>query len=111
MTMISDIFGLFPVGVVQAIVAADNGNYPRIDGPDDPDDAEVKGDAAYLVVVTGTDGTATVSGPGWSNGTVGAAPIALSGYQLDTQTPLISVYGSVVDEITSDSQGKVSVSR
>ena len=99
-TMISDIIGLFPAGVIQAIVAADNGNYPRIDGPDDPDDAEVKGDAAYLVVVTG-DGTATVSGPGWSNGTVGAAPIALSGYQLDTQTPLISVYGSVVDEITS----------
>ena len=98
-TMISDIIGLFPAGVIQAIVAADNGNYPRIDGPDDPDDAEVKGDAAYLVVVTG-DGAATVSGPGWSNGTVGAAPIALSGYQLDTQTPLISVYGSVVDEIT-----------
>ena len=99
-TMISHIFGLFPEGVVQAIVAADNGNYPRIDGPDDPDDAEVKGDAAYLVVVTG-DGTATVSGPGWSNGgSTSAAPIALSGYQLDTQTPLISVYGSVVDEIT-----------
>ena len=100
-TMISDIIGLFPAGVVAAVVTAAGGNnYPRIDGPDDPDDAEVKGDAAYLVVVTG-DGTATVSGPGWSNGgSASAAPIALSGYQLDTQTPVLSVYGSVVDEIT-----------
>ena len=99
--MISDIMALFPEGVVQAIVAAAGDNkYPRIDGPDDPDDAAVKGDAAYLMVVTG-DATATISGAGWSNGgSASAAPIALSGYQLDTQTPLVSVYGSVVDEIT-----------
>ena len=99
--MISDIIGLFPEGVVAAIVtAAGDNKYPRIDGPNDPDDAAVEGDAAYLVVVTG-DGTATVSGAGWSNGgSAGAAPIALSGYQLDTQTPVVSVYGSVVDEIT-----------
>ena len=100
-TMISDIIGLFPEGVIAAVVtAAGDNKYPRVDGPDDPDDAEVEGDAAYLVVATG-DGTATVSGPGWSNGgSASAAPIALSGYQIDTQTPLISVYGSVVDEIT-----------
>ena len=99
-TMISHIIGLFPEGVVAAVItAAGDNKYPRVVGPGDPNDAEVEGDAAYLVVVT-DDGTATVSGPGWSNGTVGAAPIALSGYQIDTQTPLISVYGSVVDEIT-----------
>ena len=99
--MISDIIGLFPEGVVAAIItAAGDNKYPRIDGPNDPDDAAVEGDAAYLAVVTG-DGTATVSGAGWSNGgSAGAAPIALSGYQLDTQTPVVSVYGSVVDEIT-----------
>ena len=99
--MISDIIDLFPEGVVAAIItAAGDNKYPRIDGPDDPDDAAVKGDAAYLTVVTG-DGTATVSGAGWSNGgSASAAPIALSGYQLDTQTPVVSVYGSVVDEIT-----------
>ena len=100
-TMISHIIELFPEGVVAAVItAAGDNKYPRVDGPDDPDDAEVTGDAAYLVVVTG-DGTAMVSGPGWSNGgSASAAPIALSGYQIDTQTPLISVYGSVVDEIT-----------
>ena len=99
--MISDIIGLFPADVVQAIVTASgDGEYPQITGADDTDDAEVKGDAAYLVVAT-ADGTAMVSGAGWSNGGMAsAAPIALSGYQLDTQTPLISVYGSVVDEIT-----------
>ena len=100
-TMISDIIGLFPADVVQAIVTASgDGEYPQISGADDPDDAEVKGDAAYLVIAA-SDGSAMVSGAGWSNGGMAsAAPIALSGYQLDTQTPLISVYGSVVDEIT-----------
>ena len=100
-TMISDIIGLFGEGVVQAIVTASgDGEYPQITGADDTDDAEVTGDAAYLVIAT-SDGSAMVSGPGWSTGgSASAAPIALSGYQLDTQTPLISVYGSVVDEIT-----------
>ena len=100
-TMISHIIGLFGEGVVQAIVTASgDGEYPQITGADDTDDAEVKGDAAYLVVAS-ADGSAMVSGPGWSNGgSASAAPIALSGYQLDTQTPLISVYGSVIDEIT-----------
>ena len=100
-TMISDIIGLFPADVVQAIViASGDGEYPQISGADDPDDAEVKGDAAYLVIAA-SDGSAMVSGAGWSTGGMAsAAPIALSGYQLDTQTPLISVYGSVVDEIT-----------
>ena len=100
-TMISDIIGLFPADVVQAIVTASgDGEYPQISGADDPDDAEVKGDAAYLVIAA-SDGSAMVSGAGWSTGGMAsAAPIALSGYQLDTQTPLISVYGSVVDEIT-----------
>ena len=100
-TMISDIIGLFPADVVQTIVTASgDGEYPQISGADDPDDAEVKGDAAYLVIAA-SDGSAMVSGAGWSTGGMAsAAPIALSGYQLDTQTPLISVYGSVVDEIT-----------
>ena len=98
--MVSDIFGLFDEGVVLAITIASNGDFPRIDGPNDPDDTEVKGDAAYLVIASAA-GTAMVDGAGWdNNGGASAAPIALSGYQLDTQTPLVSVYGSVTDEIT-----------
>ena len=98
--MISDIIGLFDEGVIQLITAASDGEYPEITAPGDSDDAEVAGDAAYLVFAT-ADATAMVSGAGWSTGgSASAAPIALSGYQLDTQTPVVSVYGSVVDEIT-----------
>ena len=98
--MVSDIFGLFDTGVVLAITIASNGDFPRVDGPTDPDDTAVKGDAAYLVVASAA-GTASVSGSGWdNNGGASAAPIALSGYQLDSQTPLVSVYGSVTDEVT-----------
>ena len=99
--MVSDLMALFPTGVAQSIVIAAGGNnYPRVDGADDPDDTAVKGDAAYLVVGAGA-GTATLSGTGWRNGGgASAAPIALSGYQADTQTPVVSVSGSVVDEIT-----------
>ena len=99
--MVSDLMALFPEGVAQAVViAAGDNKYPRVDGADDPDDTAVQGDAAYLVVGAAA-GMATISGAGWSNGgSASAAPIALSGYQADTQTPLVSVYGSVVDEVT-----------
>ena len=99
--MVSDLMALFPEGVAQAVViAAGDNKYPRVSGADDPNDTAVTGDAAYLVV-GGAAGTVTISGAGWSNGgSASAAPIALSGYQADTQTPLVSVYGSVVDEVT-----------
>ena len=57
------------------------------------------GDAAYLVRASKA-ATATVTGAGWSNGTASAAPIALTGYTVDDQTPVLDVIGSVVDEIT-----------
>ena len=53
-------------------------------------------------MVASAAATITVMGEGWSNSTemAGAAPIALSGYKVDNQTPVLSVFGSVVDEIT-----------
>ena len=63
------------------------------------DDVAVAGDAAYLVIATAA-GSATLSGAGWSNDAAGAAPIALAGYTVDNQTPVLDVHGSVVDEIT-----------
>ena len=41
-----------------------------------------------------------VSGAGWSTEDASAAPIALAGYTVDNQTPVLDVHGSVVDEIT-----------
>ena len=41
-----------------------------------------------------------LSGDGWMNGNVSAAPIALAGYTVDNQTPVLDLLGSVVDEIT-----------
>ena len=98
-TNISDIAGLFGAGVVTTIVAASGGNF-QVASAGSAGDGPVAGDAAYLVIAS-ADGTATVTGPGWGNGgSTSAAPIALSGYTVDDQTPVLDVQGSVVDEIT-----------
>ena len=100
-TMASDISGLFADGVVISITAGSGGQYTQIS---DTSDVAVAGDAAYYIVagdVTGGIGDATLTGDGWENGDgANAAPIALSGYKIGSQTPAIAVYGSVTDEIT-----------
>ena len=98
-TNISDISSLFGAGVVTTIVAASGGEFKPVSAGG-ADDGPVAGDAAYLVIAS-ADGTATVTGAGWGNGSAtGAAPIALAGYTADNQTPVLDVHGSVVDEIT-----------
>ena len=95
---ISDIKSLFADDVVAGV-------YPNLTdfvaAEGDTGDGDVVGDAAYYVLASAA-ATITVTGEGWSNSTemAGAAPIALSGYKVDNQTPVLSVFGSVVDEIT-----------
>ena len=94
---ISDIKSLFDEGVVAGV-------YPNftdfVAAPGDTGDGDVAGDAGYYVLASAA-ATITVTGDGWSNSAemAGAAPIALSGYKVDSQTPVLSVFGSVVDEI------------
>ena len=95
-TMASQIGGLFAAGTVSSVIVASEGSFKAVSATDD---VAVAGDAAYLVVATAA-GSAMLSGDGWQNGTVGAAPIALAGYTVDNQTPALNVHGSVVDEIT-----------
>ena len=95
-TMASQIGGLFATGTVSSVIVASGGSFKAATAADD---AAVAGDAAYLVIATAA-GSATLSGAGWSNDTAGAAPIALAGYTVDNQTPVLDVHGSVVDEIT-----------
>ena len=100
-TMASDISGLFADGVVLSVTVGSGGQYTPITAATD---VAVAGDAAYYIVagdVTGGKGTATLTGDGWANGdAANAAPIALSGYRIESQTPALAVYGSVTDEIT-----------
>ena len=94
---VSDIAGLFPAGVVGSVLDA---GLTAVDGKADPDDGPVAGDAGYLVTAS-TTATVALIGSGWSNGAdAAAAPIALAGYNVDNQTPVLDVRGSVVDEIT-----------
>ncbi len=65
----------------------------------DDGDGPVMGDAAYLVTAT-SDTTVPLLGDGWSNDVAGAAPVALSGYNVEGQTAVLDVNGAVVDELT-----------
>ena len=99
-TNVSDIMGLFASGVVGSIIVSVDGDFQAVAAAGASGDGPVMGDAAYLVTAT-TAGTAAVLGKGWTNGgTTGAAPIALAGYQVEGQTPVLDVHGSIVDEIT-----------
>ena len=99
-TNVSDISGLFGAGVVTSVIVSSGGEFQLVAAPGDAADGPVAGDAAYLVMASAA-GSATLSGDGWSNGEMaGAAPIALAGYTVDNQTPVLDVLGSVVDEIT-----------
>ena len=80
------------------------GVYPNLNNlvsaAGDTGDGPVAGDAAYYVV-TSAAVDIPVTGSGWSNSAGAAsAPIARSGYKVDNQTPVLAVFGSVVDEIT-----------
>ena len=98
--MISDIKGLFDQGVVTNIIVSSGGGFQLVAAAGDAADGPVAGDAAYLVIASAA-ASAAVMGDGWMNGEMaGAAPIALAGYTVDNQTPVLDVLGSVVDEIT-----------
>ena len=100
---VSDIIGLFDEGVVSNIIVSTGaGQFGTVGRPGDSADGPVRGDAAYLVIAgASATSTATVTGTGWRNsGMGGAAPIALAGYNVDGQTPVLDVQGAVVDEIT-----------
>ena len=98
-SMISDIIDLH---------AAIEGVYPNLTdfvaAAGDAADGPVTGDAAYYVVASAA-ADITFTGDGWSNGAGAAsAPIVRSGYKLDNQTPVLAVFGSVIDEITGVSK-------
>ena len=98
-TNISDIIGLFAPDVVVSVSFSTAGGFLSVGGAGDPADGPVMGDAAYMVIATAA-GSAALVGDGWMNGDAGAAPIALAGYTVGHQTPVLDVHGFVVDEIT-----------
>ena len=97
-TKVSDL--LTALGV-DSVTVSTNGGFVAVAAAGDPGgDDPVMGDAAYLVT-SAADKTVPVLGSGWSDGdAASAAPIALAGYNVDNQTPVLDVRGSVVDEIT-----------
>ena len=98
---VSDIAELFASGVVASVLVSADNDFKSVDGEDDTDDGPVMGDAGYLVTASRAD-TAALIGSGWSNGddAASAAPIALVGYNVDSQTAVLDVNGAIVDEIT-----------
>lgn len=98
-TNVSDIAGLFGAGVVTSVVVSTADGFESVTSASDAADGPVSGDAAYLVTAN-ADATAALVGSGWSTEAANAAPIALAGYSVDSQTPVLDVNGSVVDELT-----------
>ena len=98
-TNVSDIMTLFGTGVVASIVVSTDDGFAAVSAAGAANDGPVMGDAAYLVTAT-ADATAAVVGTGWSHAATGAAPVALTGYSVGSQTPVLDVQGAVVDEIT-----------
>ena len=96
-TNVSDIAGLFDDGVVSNIIMLTADGFGLVS---DTSDAAVMGDAAYLVTAIAA-GTAPLLGDGWTySDMAGAAPIALAGFSVESQTPVLDVHGAVVDEMT-----------
>ena len=98
-TNVSDIAGQFGAGIVTGVVVASGGEFQLVAAAGDTGDGPVAGDAAYLIMASAA-GDAMLSGAGWMTDAASAAPIALSGYTVDSQTPVLDVLGNVVDEIT-----------
>ena len=95
---VSDIITIAAGAVVNIVVSTDDG-FAAVGAPGDAADGPVMGDAAYLITATSAT-TIPLLGEGWSNDTAGAAPVALAGYNVDGQTPVLNVHGGIVDEIT-----------
>ena len=99
-TNVSDIAGLFTANVVSTVVVSTDDGFKSVGAAGDAGNGPVMGDAAYLVTASAA-GNAVLIGEGWTNSAgTSAAPIALAGYNVDNQTPVLDVHGSVVDEIT-----------
>ena len=96
--------GVEDIHDIMSLDAVIQGVYPNLTdfvaAEGDTGDGPVAGDAAYYVVASAA-ANITVTGDAWRNSAGAAtAPIALSGYEVNNQTPVLSVFGSVVDEIT-----------
>ena len=95
---VSDIITVAAGAVTNIVVSTDDG-FAAVLAVGDSADGPVMGDAAYLVTATSAT-TIPLLGEGWSNGTAAAAPVALVGYNVDGQTPVLNVHGGIIDEIT-----------
>ena len=95
---VSDLITVAAGAVANITVSTDDG-FALVGAPGDAADGPVMGDAAYLIRATSAT-TIPLFGEGWSNDTAGAAPVALAGYNVDGQTPVLNVHGGIIDEIT-----------
>ena len=100
-TNVSDIAGLFGSDVVTSVIVAVDDGFKVVIAAGDPGDGPVMGDVGYWVTAASA-ATAPVIGTGWSNSgdAASAAPVALAGHNVEGQTAVLYVLGSVVDEIT-----------
>ena len=97
-TNVSDLITV-SAGAISSITVSTDDGFASVAAAGDDGDGPVMGDAGYLVTATSA-ATVPLLGAGWSNDAAGAAPVALSGYNVGGQTAVLDVNGAVVDELT-----------
>ena len=98
---VSDLFGLDGIGGnVPVIILTDGGEFKAVGRVDDPGDIEITGGQAFILNARRA-AMVEVSGDAWTNTSgMAAAPVTMTGLEVEEMTPILGLRGSIVDEGT-----------
>ncbi len=100
-THVSDLLNLEGIqGNVPEVIVLDNGAFKMVTQAGDDGDILLTGGGAFIMSAQEA-ATVAISGDGWTNASepTAASPIALTGIQVDSATPVLAVTGSVVSSV------------
>ena len=100
-THVSDLLNLEGIqGNVPEVIVLDNGAFKMVTQAGDDGDILLTGGGAFIMSAHEV-ATVAISGDGWTNASepTAASPIALTGIQVDSATPVLAVTGSVVSSV------------
>ncbi|MBI1925527.1 T9SS type A sorting domain-containing protein [Candidatus Poribacteria bacterium] len=100
---VSDLFSLTGIkDNATSIIVSDAGQFKVVSRPGDPGDITLIGGQSFLVTARQV-GVADITGVAWDNVSSPASaapPMAFVGHNVDESTPVLAVYGAVVEEFT-----------
>ena len=100
-TRVSDLFALEGIGGnISAITVSNNGTFQTVRQAGDAGDIPITGGQSFILNAREA-ATVAISGQGWHNnpGMAAAAPVALTGIQVEDTTPVLALTGSIVSPV------------